>query len=299
MLLKTYGEMVQIIKPELCKDRKTFAKLDLAEYIAEKKFDGERIIAIKEGDDITLQRRSGKDATHVYPEVVEALRAFKNDIILDGEMVVFIDGVDDFQEGLQPRIHLKNENKIYTKSLETPATYMLFDILHAGNADLRQRSLDTRKAYLNNYYKQFIQGTTAKYNIKVVEYSEFVEDVFDIAKKNGWEGVVLKPKLAMYMESSRKQWIKRKITFDADFIFTAYEENNKGIKLLKYEHDERDQVVLNISEENPLVIQCGGEQSSEVKYLLDKNDEAYVTVSYMNKTSANRLRMPVFKKVED
>ncbi|KKN13630.1 hypothetical protein LCGC14_1004380 [marine sediment metagenome] len=299
MLLKTYGEMVQIIKPELCKDRKTFAKLDLAEYIAEKKFDGERIIAIKEGDDIILQRRSGKDATHVYPEVVEALRAFKNDIILDGEMVVFIDGVDDFQEGLQPRIHLKNENKIYTKSLETPATYMLFDILHAGNADLRQRSLDTRKAYLNNYYKQFIQGTTAKYNIKVVEYSEFVEDVFDIAKKNGWEGVVLKPKLAMYMESSRKQWIKRKITFDADFIFTAYEENNKGIKLLKYEHDERDQVVLNISEENPLVIQCGGEQSSEVKYLLDKNDEAYVTVSYMNKTSANRLRMPVFKKVVD
>lgn len=288
-----------MIKPELCKDRKTFAKLDLAEYVAEKKYDGERIIAIKEGDDIILQRRSGKDATHIYPEVVEALNWFNNDIILDGEMCVFINGVDDFQDGLQPRIHLKNENKIYTKSLETPATYMLFDILHADNANISQKPLQTRKMYLDSYYRQFIQGTTAASNIHIVEHTDYVEDLFEIAQIDGWEGIVLKPKLAMYIESSRKQWIKRKITFDADFIFNGYEENNRGIKLLKYGHDDRDGHVLNISEDNPLVVQCGGEQSSEVKYLLDKNDEVYVTVSYMNKTSANRLRMPVFKKVVD
>ncbi len=288
-----------MIKPELCKDRKTFAKLDLAEYIAERKYDGERIIAIKEGDDITLQRRSGKDATHVYPEVVEALRAFENDIILDGEMVVFIDDVDDFQEGIQPRSHLKNENKIYIKSLETPATFMLFDILHADNSVISQRPLQTRKRYLDSYYRRFIMGTTAADNIRVVEYSELVELIWENAYEFGWEGIVLKPKLAMYIESSRKQWIKRKITFDVDLIFTEYEENNKGIKLLKYKTDERDDIILTVSKELPLVIQCSGEQSHEVKYLLDKNDEVYVTVSYMNKTTANRLRMPVFKKLFD
>jgi bifunctional non-homologous end joining protein LigD len=288
-----------MIKPELCKDRKTFNNIDLPYYIAEKKYDGERIIAIKEGDDITLQRRSGKLATHQYPEVVEALRSFEYDIILDGEMCVFVDGEDNFQEGLSPRVHLKNEDKIYIKAIETPATYMIFDVLKGGLVDLTQKSLWQRKAYLEQFYGQSILDTPAEQYIKLVEFGTNSVDLFNTAKLNGWEGIVLKPKEAMYMQGSRKQWIKMKNTFDDDFVFTKYEENNRGIKLIKTEIDDRDTTTIYVTEDNPLIIQCTGEQSSEVKYLLDKNDEVFVTVSYLNKTLGDRLRMPVFKKLVD
>jgi bifunctional non-homologous end joining protein LigD len=288
-----------MIKPELCKDRKTFNNIDLPYYIAEKKYDGERIIAIKEGDDITLQRRSGKLATHQYPEVVEALRSFEYDIILDGEMCVFVDGEDNFQEGLSPRVHLKNEDKIYIKAIETPATYMIFDVLKGGLVDLTQKSLWQRKAYLEQFYGQSILDTPAEQHIKLIEYGTDSVDLFNTAKLNGWEGIVLKPKEAMYMQGSRKQWIKMKNTFDDDFIFTKYEENNRGIKLIKIKEDDRDTTTVIVDKKNPIVIQCTGEQSSEVKYLLDKNDEVFVTVSYLNKTLGDRLRMPVFKKLVD
>jgi len=285
-----------MIKPELCKDRKTFDKIDLSEYIAEKKYDGERIIAIKEGDDITLQRRSGKIATHQYPEIVEALRSFEYDIILDGEMCVFVNGQDNFDDGIARRTHLKDANKIYLASMEHPAVFMVFDVLHAGLVDLKPKTLLSRKEHLDHFYLQCISNTPAGEHIKLIEFFNDGELLFEQAKQNNWEGIVLKPKLSMYIEKGRKQWIKIKNTNDVDLMFTDYEVNNKGIKLLKYYTNINDGIRLTVSEDNPLAVQCSGVQAEEVKQMLD-DGKAYVTISYLNITNNGRLRMPVFKKI--
>lgn len=285
------------IKPELCKDRKTFNNIDLSNYVAEKKYDGVRMLVIKKGDDIILQKRSGKIATHQYPEIVEALKSFEYDIILDGEMCVFINGQDNFNEGISLRTNLKDKNKIYLKSMETPATYMIFDVLYAGLVDLKQKSLLERKKHLDIFYTQSIQTTPAAEYIKLVPFWSDGESLFEQAKKDHWEGIVLKPKEAMYIENARKQWIKIKNTYDVNLVFTHYKTNIKGIKLLKYEYIIGDGIELNVTEDNPITVQCGGAQAEEVKAILDEGDEVYVTITYLNKTSTNRLRMPVFKKL--
>lgn len=285
-----------MIKPELCKDRKTFDKIDLSEYIAEKKYDGIRMLAIKQGDDIILQKRSGKIATHQYPEIVQALRSFEYDIILDGEMCVFINSEDNFDDGIARRTHLKDENKIYIKSIEIPATFMVFDVLRAGLVDLKPKTLLSRKEHLDHFYMECISGNPAGEYIKLVEFYNDGELLFEEAKKNNWEGIVLKPKLSMYIEKDRKQWIKIKNTHDVDLVFTHYESNKAGIKLLKYEYIIGDRLELNVSEDNPLAVQCNGAQAEEIKQMLD-DGEAYITISYLNKTANGRLRMPVFKKL--
>lgn len=287
-----------MIKPQLTKDRKTFRNIELPDYIAEKKYDGERIIAIKEGNDIILQRRSGKDATKQYPEIVEALHSFDYDIILDGEMVVFKDGKDDFPS-IQSRTHLKDEQKIYTKSIEEPATYIVFDILKAFNANLREKPWYIRHDYLTDFYERSIANTPSEHYIDIIMSYDDPVELFDTAVKEEWEGIVLKPKYSMYIENDRKEWIKMKNTYDADFIFTDYEENNRGIKLLKYTTHEKDDIILTVDKDNPLSIQCGGQQSEEVKELLDKDGEILVTITYLNVTNDYRLRMPVFKKLVD
>ncbi len=286
-----------MIKPELCKDKKSFKNIDLSEYIAEKKYDGERIIAIKKGNKISLQRKSGKDATNQYPEIVNALKSFEYDIILDGEMCVFIGEQENFQEGSLTRIHLKNDNKIYQKSRETPATYIVFDVLKAGLVDLKEKSLLSRKEHLEVFFNQSILNTSAEQYIKLISFVEDGEELFKQAKEKNWEGIILKPKVSSYIENSRKQWVKIKHTFDADFIFHDYEENNRGIKLFKYDVHKRDDIILDVDPNNPIIIQCTGEQSNEVKACIDNNGEVYITVGYLNKTSTNRLRMPVFKKL--
>lgn len=291
--------MKKLIKPELCKDRKTLNKIELAEYFAEKKYDGERIIAIKKDDDIILQRRSGKIATHQYPEIVNALESFKYDIILDGEICVFIDGIDNFNEGLSPRTHLKDENKIQIKAAETPAQYMVFDVLYAHNADLREKPLYTRKDYLEAFYKKSILDTVAEQFIKRIEYGDDGEGLLKDSKLNGWEGIVLKPKGSMYIENSRKQWIKIKNTHDADLFFTDYEVNNRGIKLLKYSYVFGDEIHLTATENKPIAVQCGGIQAEKVRKIIDDNGKVYATISFLGITTANRLRMPVFKKIND
>jgi len=287
-----------MIKPELCKDRKTFAKIELDKYYAERKFDGERIIAIKKGDDIILQRRSGKIATHQYPEIVEAMKTFQYDITLDGEMCVFIHGKDEFDEGIATRTHLKSEKKIKDRSETYPATYMVFDVLHVHNTNKKMLPLETRKRHLQSYYDVYVLNTDAEERIKLIDYVTDAVRLYSDAKIHSWEGIVMKPKDAMYIENSRIQWIKIKNTYDSDFVFTSYEDNKTGLKLFKYTYDKRDDIILDVSQK-PIVVQCNGAKADEVREILERDKEVLVTIGYLNLTGGNRLRMPVFRKIVD
>ena len=60
------------------------------DWLLERKFDGERCIARKEGDAVRLESRTGRDFTGTYPEVRAALAAQRLDrLLLDGEVVSF------------------------------------------------------------------------------------------------------------------------------------------------------------------------------------------------------------------
>jgi len=59
-------------------------------WVYEEKYDGDRILAYKEGDQVRLLSRKGIDRREGFPHVVTAIRSLRaTTLLLDGEMVVF------------------------------------------------------------------------------------------------------------------------------------------------------------------------------------------------------------------
>jgi bifunctional non-homologous end joining protein LigD len=116
------------------------------DWIYERKLDGERCLATKQGDLVRLHSRSGRDVTHSFPEVVEALEQQATpDFVIDGEVVAFEDGRTSFA-ALQPRIHLRSADK--ARATKIKVYYYVFDVLEIDGHDTRGVPLLDRKGLL-------------------------------------------------------------------------------------------------------------------------------------------------------
>src|SRR5438270_10336025 len=91
------------IQPMLARAAKAIP--DSGELLFEPKWDGFRCLVFRDGDEITLQSRSGKPLNRYFPEMVaDLLAGLPERIVLDGELVVDRDGRLDF-DALSERIH--------------------------------------------------------------------------------------------------------------------------------------------------------------------------------------------------
>src|SRR5580658_383867 len=81
-------------------DRRDFGD----DWLLERKFDGERCVARKTGNEVRLESRSGKDLSSTYPEVRAAVANQQSrDLLLDGEVVAY-DGDQTSFTRLQQRL---------------------------------------------------------------------------------------------------------------------------------------------------------------------------------------------------
>src|SRR5207237_5999023 len=85
-----------------------------------------------------------------FPDVVEAVRALPGgDFVLDGELVVPVRGRLSFDDLLM-RIH-PAASRVERLSKESPATYVLFDLLEEGRASLVREPLAVRRRHLEEF----------------------------------------------------------------------------------------------------------------------------------------------------
>src|SRR3982751_4948947 len=122
----------------------------------EPKWDGFRCIAFRDGNKVTLQSKALKPLTRYFPEMVEALLALKaKSFVLDGELVVPEGKAFSFDALLQ-RIH-PAASRIKKLSQETPALFIVFDLLVASASKLASQPLSKRRpeleAFAKNYFK--------------------------------------------------------------------------------------------------------------------------------------------------
>jgi ATP-dependent DNA ligase len=117
----------------------------------EPKWDGFRCLAVREGEKVDLQGKSGKSLARFFPEVVAALTAFKpRCFTLDGELAIPKGGALDF-DALQMRLH-PSASRIARLARDTPAILIVFDILQTAEAgDLARQSLGTRRKALESF----------------------------------------------------------------------------------------------------------------------------------------------------
>lgn len=94
----------------------------------EPKWDGFRTIVFRDGDDVQLQSRNGRPMNRYFPEVVEQVRALPGRrLVLDGEMIVVVDGIQEF-DLLSQRIH-PAASRVKMLAETTPAAFVAFDLL--------------------------------------------------------------------------------------------------------------------------------------------------------------------------
>ena len=100
-----------------------------------------------------LLAKSGKPLTRYFPEIVEQLSALpiEGDFVLDGELAIPVGSTLDF-DALQLRLH-PAESRIRKLARETPAIFILFDILVApGRVSMIAATLEKRRAALESFF---------------------------------------------------------------------------------------------------------------------------------------------------
>ncbi len=176
----------------------------------EPKWDGFRCLAFRQGPNVVLQAKSGKQLTRYFPEVVARLAALPQDsFAIDGELLIPVDGAFSF-EALQLRLH-PAQSRIDSLAQETPAVLALFDMLQAPDGeDLRGRPLRDRHAALAAFLAR--QATT---DITLTPGTS------DLAVAQAWldegklEGVVAKRLDGPYAQGERAMIkVKRQRTAD-------------------------------------------------------------------------------------
>lgn len=185
------------------------------DWLYELKYDGYRILAYIEGNNVRLITRNGNDYTKRFKDVASSLIEWAGGrtMILDGEMAVTdVAGKTDFQ-ALQN--YLKNPQ---AKNL----TYIVFDLLALDGADLRGHRLIDRKKTL----EALLKGAP-----KNLHYSQHVsgngKESFRAACEAGLEGIVGKKADSVYSGARNGEWIKLKCEKRQKFVIGGYTLTDK------------------------------------------------------------------------
>jgi len=203
-------------------------------WIFERKFDGERCLAYRDGDPIRLLSRNQKELNVHYPELVEDLeQKLVRHIILDGEVVAFEDDVTSFSR-LQKRMHIQNPQK--ARESDVKVYYYLFDILYLEGYDLTQIPLRTRKSILKRSldYQDPLRFT--------IHRNQEGEAYFQKACEKGWEGIIAKDANSAYLHGRSKKWLKFKCVKEQEFVIGGFTEPQGerigfGVLLIGYYQD--------------------------------------------------------------
>jgi ATP-dependent DNA ligase len=180
-----------------------------AEWIFERKLDGIRLLAFKNGPDVRLFSRNRLPQN--LPRIAEAIaRLPVGEVILDGEVT--------WGKG--------------------QAVYHVFDIMWLSGRDVTALPLDARRAMLSELP---LESPLCR-----VE-SLTQEKPWDHACTEGWEGVIAKRRDAQYEHRRSKHWLKMKCEAAQEFVvggFTDPQGGRVGLGALLVGYYESDDFVF-------------------------------------------------------
>lgn len=174
------------------------------------KFDGYRIMARIDHDQVQLFTRNGHDWTHKLPQQAEALAALGLESAwLDGEMVVANEhGVPDFQ-ALQNAFEAGRSGNIL---------YYLFDLPYLNGVDLREVPVEERRAALAT-----ILGAQKNPLLRYSEaFDETPDALLNSACQMQMEGLIGKRLGSPYVSRRSGDWIKLKCKHRQEFVVVGY-----------------------------------------------------------------------------
>ncbi|HZU47403.1 MAG TPA: non-homologous end-joining DNA ligase [Mycobacterium sp.] len=183
-------------------------------WIFERKFDGERCLAYRNGDRVRLRSRNRQPLDGTYPELVDALASQPvSRFVVDGEVVAF-DGRRTSFARLQGRLGITNPKQ--ARATGIPVFYYIFDLLHLDGRCTTELPLLWRKRLLRKVV-QF--SDPLRYTPHRVEHGDAA---YRAACARGDEGVIAKLADAPYEGRRSANWLKFKCVRDQEFVIGGY-----------------------------------------------------------------------------
>jgi len=165
-------------------------------WVYEEKYDGWRMLAVKEAGVVRLISRNGRDHTKRFANLVAALTTLRPvTFTLDGEVVVFDDELISRFEWLR---HLNHGD------VATPPLFMAFDLLRLGEKDYRKEPLKERRRALEKLLKGHTLVLPAR-RLSPNGLAAWAEVL-----PRGWEGMVAKDPESPYVAGRTLKWLKVK-----------------------------------------------------------------------------------------
>jgi bifunctional non-homologous end joining protein LigD len=183
----------------------TTDRFDDAGWIFERKLDGIRCIAIRDGAHVRLLSRNDLPMNARYPEIAAALDAEPcSRFVVDGEIVAFEGARTSFarlaQRGQRP----------------VAVFYYVFDILWLDGYDVRPLPLRSRKRLLRSAlsFKDAVRLTPHR--------NEHGKALFEEACSKGWEGLIAKRADSPYAAKRSRDWLKFKCEQGQELVIGGY-----------------------------------------------------------------------------
>lgn len=275
---------------------------DSEDYIYELKFDGVRATIHVGPALFKIYGRRGTDLTSIYPELQEIQKEIKENVIFDGEIVLFENGVPSFSK-LQERSHTKNKEKIKYFAENNPVCFVAFDCLYLSGTDLTEKTLLERKKVLESFPDN-------DYFIKTSYREKEGKKLFSQVKKKNLEGIIAKKKNSFYEIGVRTDsWVKIKNLKKEHFFIGGYIEKkeNAVVSLLLGEYEQNKfNFVGKVTMGKKQTLYQKLKKEKQMKKSPFKNhkekDCIYLKptlqceIWYLERTEENKLRQPVFKK---
>lgn len=181
------------------------------EWIYELKFDGIRLLAIKDGEQVSLLSRNKNELAARFPEVVAAVKSLPiDDCVIDGEVVaVDAEGRSSFQ---------LLQGREMDGGRAQPLFYYVFDLLQASGRSLLAQPLEARKEWLRELCANAPEPI--RYSGEIgSEPKKLLAEV----KRRGLEGLIGKQRRSVYEPDRRSgAWIKLKCLNEQEFVIGGF-----------------------------------------------------------------------------
>ena len=174
-------------------------------WVFERKLDGIRCIAIKDGRGVRLLSRNQLSLNARFPEVVEALeRDPATRFVLDGEVVAFDGATTSFA-----RLQQRGERP-------TSVFFYVFDLVYLAGHDVAALPLRARKSLLRRALE--FHGP-----VRLTPHrNRDGEALFREACRKGWEGLIAKRADSAYVHGRSRDWLKFKCSAEQELVIGGY-----------------------------------------------------------------------------
>jgi bifunctional non-homologous end joining protein LigD len=194
-----------------------------AEWVFERKLDGIRCLAVKDGGRTRLYSRNELSMNDRYPALVAALDDDPAEgFVIDGEAVSFVGGRDRFGGGEGGQLF-----------------YYVFDVLFAGGRDVRSLPLEERRRVLEG---------VLRWSDPLRMTEQVTGDGAELLARacgEGWEGLIAKRLGTPYVSARSRDWLKLKCTRAQELViggFTAPRGSRTDLGALLVGHFDGDRL---------------------------------------------------------